>query len=156
MAYQLKRMERCKKNLKFVRTSHQNYMKLKELLPRQMIWKTNLFAIILLFLISFTKYNPFFSTKLLSCSFSLMTSRVTVSFIFSYTADIDFVLFLTGKLPTLCKKRCFLLLFFVCSGRLFPNFLPIKISVGDNPYSLGVVRWINNPNDGSLHFLNIF
>ena len=50
--------------------------------------------------ISFSKYKPFFSTKLLSCSFSLVTSQATVSLIFPYTADIDFVLLSTGKIPT--------------------------------------------------------
>ena len=33
------------------------------------------------FFFSLTEYKPFFSTKLLSCSFSLVTSRVTVSLI---------------------------------------------------------------------------
>ena len=56
----------------------------------------------LFYFISFTKYKSFFffSTKL-SCSFSLVMSRVTVILIFSYTADIDFILFLTSKIPTI-------------------------------------------------------
>ena len=49
-----------------------------------------------------------------------------------------------------------MLLFFVSSGRLFLNFLPINISAGDNPCSTGAVRWISNLNDGSLHFLSMF
>ena len=44
--------------------------------------------------------TPFFSTKLLSCSFSFVISHATVSLIFPYTVDIDFVLFLTGKILT--------------------------------------------------------
>ena len=65
--------------------------------------KNPLFAI-LLFFISFTKYKSFFSTKLLPCSFSLVSFRATVSLIFPYTADIDYVLFLKGKIPTKLKR----------------------------------------------------
>ena len=53
----------------------------------------------------FSKYKPFFSNKLLSYSFSLVTSRASVSLIFPYIADVNFVLFSTGKIPTLYKKR---------------------------------------------------
>ena len=77
--------------------------KLKELLPNAIVkfaGNTSFAIIHFFFFISFTKYKPFFSTKLLSCSFSLSTSRIMVSLIFPYTADIDFVLFLTGKIPT--------------------------------------------------------
>ena len=53
--------------------------------------------------------NPFFSTELLFCSFSLVTFRATVSLIFPHTADVDFVLFSEGKIPSLgtpqlCKQ----------------------------------------------------
>ena len=50
-----------------VQTSHQNYMELKELLPRWMLWlslrKTPLFAIILLFFFRYLSLNinPFFN-----------------------------------------------------------------------------------------------
>ena len=92
-----------------VRTSHQNYMELKEQLPRRMLLlslqKTPLFAIFLLSLSISLNIN-LFSTKLLSCSFSLLMCRDTISLIYLYTADVDFVLFSAGKIPTK-EQFCF-------------------------------------------------
>ena len=53
-----------------------------------------------LLFIYFFKYKPFFSIELLPCPFSLVTPCTTVSLIFPYTADVDFVLFSTGEIPT--------------------------------------------------------
>ena len=63
---------------------------------------------------------------------------------------------LSIKVPT--QRNLFddphMLLFFVSSGRLFLNFLYI-ISADDNPCSPGVVGWISNPNDRSLHLISM-
>ena len=109
-------------------TSHQNYRELKELLLRRILLlrsaENTSFCNSSSFSLSFSEYKPFFSTELLFCSFSLILSCATVSLIFPYTADVDFVLFSTGKILTLRKKSYSSFAF--CGGRYLLLFAKKK------------------------------
>ena len=53
------------------------------------------------FFIYFFKCKPFSQPNCCFVSFSLVTSPATVSLIFPYTSNVDFILFSMGKIPTL-------------------------------------------------------